>query len=119
MQSEIDEIRKVFGQNNGEEIVTFDKLPQAGSERHYYRIGTKERTYIATYGANVPENEAFIYFSAHFQKKDLPTAKIFYISGDKKIYIQDDFGDVSLLDHLESKGFTEEVYALYKQSLEK
>jgi len=119
MQSEIDEIRKVFGQHNGEEIVTFDKLPQAGSERHYYRIGTRERTYIATYGANVPENEAFIYFSAHFQKKDLPTAKIFYISEDKKIYIQDDFGDVSLLDHLESKGFTEEVYALYKQSLEK
>ena len=117
MQQEIDAIKIVFQQHNKDEIIAFDKLPQAGSERHYYRITTAPKTFIATYGANVPENEAFIYFSDHFNKSDLPTAEIFYISDDKKIYIQEDFGDTSLLDELETKGFTTEVYELYKESL--
>lgn len=119
MQSEIDRIKEVFTANNPQEIISFDKLPQAGSERHYYRISTNNQTYIATHGANVPENIAFIYFSDHFRKKNLPTAEIYYISEDKTIYIQEDFGDVSLLDELESKGFTSELYELYKQSLAK
>lgn len=119
MQAEIDAIKQLFTQKNTDGIEAFEKLPQAGSERHYYRITTAGKTYIATYGANVPENEAFIYFSAHFKKSDLPTAEIIYISDDKTIYIQEDFGDVCLLDILEQQGFTTYVYELYKQSLSK
>lgn len=117
MQSEIEDIRKVFEQHNNTAIIAIDKLPQAGSERHYYRIHTKTNNFIATYGANIKENEAFIYFSSHFKIKDLATPEVFYISNDKKIYIQQDFGDTSLLDKLETKGFTDEVYRLYKKSL--
>src|SRR4029079_2984557 len=36
---------------------------------------------------------------------------------EKNIYIQEDLDDISLLNKLEEKGFTEEVYALYKKSL--
>ena len=117
MQSEIDEIKKVFEQHDNSIVTAIDKLPQAGSERHYYRINTAAKTFIATYGANIKENEAFIYFSDHFKEKKLATPEIFYISNDKKIYIQEDFGDTSLLDKLETLGFTDEVYNLYKKSL--
>ena len=117
MQTEIDEVKKVFEEYNKEVISAIDKLPQAGSERHYYRIHTSAKTFIATHGANIQENEAFIYFSAHFQKKQLSTPEIYYVSADKKIYIQEDFGDTSLLDKLESIGHINEVYALYKKSL--
>src|SRR5882757_1545546 len=117
MQTEIDEIKEVFKQHNDAVINTVDKLPQAGSERHYYRINTTDKTFIATYGANIKENEAFIYFSHHFKKKNLSTPEIFYVSDDKKIYVQEDFGDTSLLDRLETNGFTDEVYTLYKKSL--
>lgn len=117
MQSEIDEIKKVFEQHDKSVVTAIDKLPQAGSERHYYRIVTPAKTFIATYGANIKENEAFIYFSDHFKQKNLATPEIFYISDDKKIYIQEDFGDTSLLDKLETLGFTDEVYNLYKKSL--
>jgi len=117
MQTEIDEIKEVFKQHNDAVINTVDKLPQAGSERHYYRINTTDKTFIATYGANIKENEAFIYFSYHFKKKNLSTPEIFYVSDDKKIYVQEDFGDTSLLDRLETNGFTDEVYTLYKKSL--
>lgn len=117
MQVETEAIREIFEQHNDAAIVSIDKLPQAGSERHYYRIRTAAKSFIATYGANVKENEAFIYFSGHFKARGLATPEIYYVSGDKKIYIQEDFGDTSLLDRLESNGFTDDVYILYQQSL--
>jgi aminoglycoside/choline kinase family phosphotransferase len=117
MQAEMDEVKAVFQSFKKEEIIAMDKLPQAGSERHYYRIHTAGKTFIVTYGANIKENESFIYFSDLFKSKKLSTPEIFYTSADKKIYIQEDFGDTSLLNILEATGYTDEVYALYKKSL--
>lgn len=117
MQSVKEEIEKLFEQYSKEPITAIDKLPQAGSERHYFRIYTSDKTFIATYGANLKENESFFYFSKHFRKKQLATPEIFCINAEKNIYIQQDFGDVSLLNKLEEKGFTAEVYDLYKKSL--
>jgi aminoglycoside/choline kinase family phosphotransferase len=117
MQLTIEKIKELFAAFSGAEIKSIDKLPQAGSERHYFRIHTAAGTYIATYGANLKENESFIYFSGHFKKKGLAVPEIFCINKNKNIYIQEDFGDVSLLNKLEEKGFTDEVYELYKKSL--
>ena len=36
----------------------------------------------------------------------------------KHVYLQEDFGDISLLNRLEAEGFTDNVYALFKKSLE-
>jgi aminoglycoside/choline kinase family phosphotransferase len=95
-----------------------DLLPQSGSERRYFRItGKNGQTTIGTHGANVRENETFIYFSQHFATKNLATPTILAVSNDKESYLQQDFGDVSLIDHLEQKGYTDEVYDLFKKSL--
>ena len=118
MQAEKDEVKKIFSEYNSQPITAIEMLPQAGSERHYFHIHTNDKTYIATHGANVKENESFIYFSHHFHKKHLCTPQIFYISADKRIYIQEDFGDTSLLNKLEEQGYTEYVYGLYKKSLQ-
>lgn len=117
MQAEIDEVKKVFQQFTNEPIEDIDKLPQAGSERHYYRIYTNQKNYIVTYGANIPENDAFIYFSDLFKKRSLATPEIYYKSEDRKIYVQEDFGDTSLLNILEETGYNDNVYSLYKKSL--
>lgn len=117
MQKVKEDIVKLFQEYSKATIITIDKLPQAGSERHYFRIHTADKTFIATYGANLKENESFIYFSKHFKKKSLAVPEIFCINADKNIYIQEDFGDVSLLNKLEENGFTTEVYELYKKSL--
>ncbi|HYK56780.1 MAG TPA: RNase adapter RapZ, partial [Flavisolibacter sp.] len=53
----------------------------------------------------------------HFTKKGLNTPQIFAVSHDKIIYLQEDLGDVSLLNLLEEKGFTDEVYNLFRESL--
>ena len=117
MQPVKEQIEKLFGEYTKEEITAIDKLPQAGSERHYYRIHTGNKTYIAAHGANLMENVTFIYFSRHFKKKNLAVPEIFCINDEKDIYIQEDFGKISLLDNLEGEGFTDKVYELYKQSL--
>ena len=118
MQVEIDEIQKVFEQFSKSPLTRIDRLPQAGSERHYFRLHTPEKTFIATYGANIKENEAFIYFSNQFQLKQLSTPQILHCSADNKIYLQQDFGDLSLLNQLEENGFSDPIYLLYKKSLQ-
>jgi len=117
MQATPDRIKEVFTEFSKEPITVFEKLPQAGSERHYFRIHTAGTSYIATYGANIKENDAFIYFSGHFKKKGLSTAHILSLNTAKDIYIQEDFGDVSLLHKLETHGYVPYVYDLYKESL--
>jgi aminoglycoside/choline kinase family phosphotransferase len=118
MQTPIELIIKLFASYSNASISSIDKLPQAGSERHYFRLHTEAGNFIATYGANLQENETFLYFSNHFAAKQLSTAVIFCNSDDKSIYIQKDFGNVSLLDKLEELGYVQEVFSLYQQSLE-
>jgi len=118
MQQPTEEINNLFAGFSKATINAVDKLPQAGSERHYYRLYSTEGNFIATHGANIKENDTFIYFSRHFAEKKLRTAEVLAVSNDKSIYIQKDFGNTSLLDKLEQQGLSDEVYALYKQSLE-
>lgn len=117
MQAITDQVTLLFSQYNDAPITAIDKLPQAGSDRHYFRIYAGGKSFIATYGNNIKENETFIYFSTQFQQQQLCTPAVFYVSDDKCCYIQEDFGSTCLLDELEQKGATEDVYDLYKKSL--
>ena len=118
MQTMIDTVSQLYKKWNGEEVASLDVLPQSGSERRYFRLHGNNRSVIGTYGANIKENETFIYFSNHFRKKDLPVANILSVNDDISAYLQEDFGEISLLNMLEAEGFTERVYSLFKKSLE-
>jgi len=118
MQQLVDSISSLYKQWKGAEALTIDVLPQSGSERRYFRLHGKEGSVIGTYGANIKENESFFYFSEQFHQKKLAVPEIFAISNDRMFYLQEDFGDVSLLNRLEAEGFTEDVYTLFKQSLQ-
>jgi aminoglycoside/choline kinase family phosphotransferase len=117
MQPIVDAIAELYHHWAGEKVNNIEVLPQSGSDRRYFRIHAPQRSYIATYGNNVPENEAFIYFSRHFRERQLPVPEIFALNEDKTIYIQQDFGDVSLLNRLEAEGFTDNTYTLFRNSL--
>lgn len=118
MQQLIDAVSEIYRNWSGEEPEQVDVLPQSGSDRRYFRFHDKKGgTVIGTHGINVPENEVFIYFADHFKEKGLNVPQILEVSEDRMIYLQEDFGHISLLDALEKKGFTSEVYALYKESL--
>ncbi|UAY52204.1 RapZ C-terminal domain-containing protein [Ferruginibacter albus] len=113
----IEEIKKLFQSYSSAAIVDIYKIPQSGSDREYFRIKTSVSNYIATYSNNIKENETFLYFSKHFTNAGAPVPEIYAISNEKTIYIQQDFGDVSLLNVLEDKGQSPEVYALFEKSL--
>lgn len=118
MQQIIDGISSLYKKWKGKEALSIDVLPQSGSERRYFRLHDTKGSVIGTYGANIKENETFIYFSRNFRDKQLAVPEIYALSDDGMFYLQEDFGNISLLDHLESKGATEEVYDLFKKSLE-
>jgi aminoglycoside/choline kinase family phosphotransferase len=117
MQQIIEDIKTLFASTNKEQLLQVEKIPQSGSDRIYFRINTKTKNYIATYGYNIKENETFIYFSRHFKKAGCPVPEIYSVNNEHTIYIQEDFGDVSLLNKLEEHGYSDYVYGLFKQSL--
>lgn len=117
MQALIDAVKNLYSEWKGIEPVSVDVLPISGSERRYFRLHEKARSVIGTYGANIKENESFIYFSENFHKKKLAVPEIYAVSNDRMFYLQEDFGDVSLLSRLEAEGFSQPVYELFKNSL--
>ena len=118
MQQLISDISALYTQWAGYPPDAVDVLPQSGSERRYFRLHGRSGSIIGTYGANIKENESFIYFTEKFSLKKLAVPQIHCISEDKLFYLQEDLGDVSLLHHLESKGLTDEVYDLFRKSLQ-
>ncbi len=119
MQSTTAAIEALLASVSKETVDRIEKLPQSGSDRIYYRMYTSERSYIATYNENRPETITFVEFSKHFKANGAPVPKIFAMNDDATMYIQEDFGDRSLLNELEQYGQTPEIYALFRQSLKK
>ncbi len=119
MQMILDAIRELFSQYSNADELTIEKLPQSGSDRTYFRIYSGNQHFIATYGKNIRENDTFIYFSSHFRKAGSPVPEILAVSDDHDCYLQEDLGTSSLLDLLVQKGYNDEMYGLFRQSLKK
>ena len=95
-----------------------ETLPLSGSNRQYLRVHHGGQHFIATYNpSNIPENNAFIEFSKHFQRKQLPVPEILHVHPDRTMYLQTDLGDVSLFQIMQSEGFSEHVFGLFKKTL--
>lgn len=111
-------IAHLFSLFSNDAIEHIQQLPQSGGDRVYFRIFTStQQTYIATVNNFVKENEAFFYCTAHFKHIGAPVPTIFIKNDEGTIYIQEDFGDQSLLSILEQEGPTDAVQLLYKKSL--
>lgn len=117
MQVVKEAISKLFNQYSKDTINSIEVLPQSGSDRIYFRIQTNDTSYIATYNTNIKENHTFINFSKHFKKCNCPVPEIYAVNDEYSIYIQEDFGNQSLLNELETKGHHAYVYELFQKSL--
>jgi aminoglycoside/choline kinase family phosphotransferase len=117
MQTIIENIRELFASYSKEPLTSVEKIPQSGSNRMYFRITTRNSSFIATWNNNIRENQTFIHFSRHLHAAHCPVPEIYAVNGDSSIYLQEDFGDISLLNKLEAHGHNEYVYGLFRQSL--
>lgn len=111
------DISELFSSFHAAPILSIHKIPQSGSIRIYYRINTATQSFIATYGNNIKENLSFIRFSRHFKAIGCPVPEILAVNQEGTLYIQEDFGDLSLMNLLEQSGYTDEVYQLFRKSL--
>ena len=118
MQPVYDQIAALYVAHFQKEPGAISKIPQSGSDRVYYRVeGTP--VCIATSNSNVKENQTFLRFTAHFRKCGCPVPEVYAVSADERIYLQQDLGDVSLLNELERYGYVDRVYSLFCKSLER
>jgi len=80
------------------------------------------RSVIGISGDNRAENEAFIYFTFHFKKYQVPVPEIYLAELDDGIYLEQDLGLYTLFEWMTTKreqaGFNEEILSLYKKALE-
>jgi aminoglycoside/choline kinase family phosphotransferase len=110
-------VQEYFTSVIAESITQTEIIPLSGGDRRYFRFYTASKSYIGCYNENVRENEVFFYFTNHFKVIAVPLPQIIAIHPEQKIYILEDLGKESLLDNLTAKGFTDEVFTLYKKSL--
>jgi aminoglycoside/choline kinase family phosphotransferase len=100
-----------------QDIVQIQNIPQSGGDRRYFRIITSTSSYLICYSDNLPENETFFYFTTHFRKYLIPLPKVIAINEERNIYLLQDLGTTSLLDCLETNGFSNSTYELFQKSL--
>ena len=117
-----EQLTDLFNNNFKGTISSIDKLQQSGSNRKYFRLhyindADKPGTLIGTISNNIKENDTFIKFAGHFKNAGCPVPKVFCVNKDLTAYLQEDFGDVSLINALEKNGETEEVFELFSKSL--
>ena len=85
---------------SGSDILLMDKIAGSGSYRQYYRIFGTTGSIVAAYNADIRENTAFLEFSRHFRKMELPVPKVLYTGPDNDIYFLEDLGDTTLFSAL-------------------
>lgn len=111
----------IFKEITGAEPEKISQLPPSGSYRKYYRIYGKDKSLIGVYNNDEKENTAFVEFTKHFLKKDLPVSRIYKYVPAKSVYLMDDFGDSSLFtiltENRKDEKFPETVIPLYKEAI--
>ncbi|MDE6794759.1 MAG: phosphotransferase, partial [Muribaculaceae bacterium] len=77
------------------------RLPGAGSDRRYYRIiGNDNHSVIATCGDDPKENLTFYNLAVAFKEWGCAVPDVYAINREMTVYLQEDLGDVQLLDLL-------------------
>ena len=112
-----EDIEKLFKTFSSDTVTNIEKLPQSGGDRVYFRISAAEKTFIATYSTNLKETETFLYFSEHFKNASAPVPNVYAVNDAGTLYVQEDFGTVSLLDTLEKEGLNDRTKELFKKTL--
>jgi len=119
--TELELISSGYKEYSGNSATRIDPLPRSGSDRRYFRIFDREKTVIGAYNPNREENDAFVGFTEHFLKKNLPVPEVFCYMPERDIYFLRDLGDTNLYTWLHNRpdivDFNEETKTLYRKIL--
>lgn len=115
-------LEKLFRRYFNEVPDRINPLKGDGSDRRIYRMQNANRSTIGIAGDNRAENEAFVHFTSHFRKYDLPMPEIYIQDLDHGIYIEQDLGLYTLFEWMapqrDKHGFTAEIKELYQKTVQ-
>lgn len=116
--TDIQVLEQLFEDHFGKKPEVVSIIPMSGSDRRYYRLVADKTTAIGTFNQNIAENNSFYYFTDLFHKHGINVPEIYKTAKDRRYYLQQDLGSVSLFDALNKEGFTNEIKEYYRMSLE-
>jgi aminoglycoside/choline kinase family phosphotransferase len=114
----ISTLEKLFEEHFGKKPDSIDVLPASGSDRRYYRLQNSHHKAIGTFNTNIAENNSYFYFTELLRKHNVHVPEVYAIGKDRKHYLQQDLGSLSLFDQLIKEGHTDEVRKNFHKALE-
>ena len=94
-------LKALYKKYSGNFATSIVPLPESGSYRRYYRISAGNETVMGVHNADMLENKAFIYLNRHLLKTGNNVPVVYTEDLDRNIYLEQDLGDITLLDYLE------------------
>ena len=117
----INDLCQLFKKTFNQEALKVEDIKSDGSNRKILKLISNDKTIVGVYGPDRLENNAFVAFSKHFEKKKFPVAHIYAYEEINKIYLETYLGDKTLFDQLYSlrkdETFPVEMIEYYKKSL--
>ena len=115
-------LKRLFEEWAGEGLAEMHALAANGSNRRYWRMSGLSRRCIAAFNDDVAENEAFFGYSTALLSRGVAVPELYAVSHDRRHYLQQDLGDVTLYSYLYDKkrkgeGFDNEALQLYQRVL--
>lgn len=102
--------------------ISIEPLPESGSYRQYFRIKGEGQTVMGVYNTDNRENNAFVYLDRHLVKTGNSVPEVYCEDLERHIYLEQDLGDVTLLDYLEkikgSEDLDEKTMTVYRKIVE-
>ena len=96
-------LKRLFEEWAGEGLAEMHALAANGSNRRYWRMSGLSRRCIAAFNDDVAENEAFFSYSTALLSRGVAVPELYAISHDRRHYLQQDLGDVTLYSYLYDK----------------
>lgn len=109
-------LRELFFKTFGCNPTKIEPMQAHGSKRQYFRIYSKNNTYIGAYNENRKENEAFVDYASQMRQRGIKVPEVYAYDMDKNIYIQEDLGGTTLFDYFSSHSLKESL-TWYKKIL--
>ena len=100
MTDPIKQVEALFYQWSQTKAETIVPLPESGSYRKYFRIQAGTRQVMGVYNSDNRENQAFIYLDQQLLTTGNRVPLIYADDLDKHVYLEQDLGDITLLDYL-------------------
>jgi aminoglycoside/choline kinase family phosphotransferase len=92
-----------FQEVTGSPPVAISPLRPHASERRIYRLRSGSTTLVGVVNPSRQENDAFVSLARHFKARGLPVPTIHAYRPEQGVYLEDDLGEVTLLDLLKAE----------------